>query len=801
MSDRIEHLLSIGPLDTDNKEFNPDNISDNLEVLPTRDFVMFPGITFPISLGRESSIATAERAAADHKPIAVICQKEASIDRPDIPGDLYNYGVAAVVMKVFELPDGPKTAIVHALKAIEVTGPGDTAGYVKARPVNDKYPESDDKEFQAIAESVKVTALGIIKKTVDGPNELAFNLENTDNPVTIINLVATHTPFNPAFKQELLAERDIKKRAFGLLVELTKNEQMIELANQINERAKQNISENQRMGFLQQQMEAIRQELYGDDDDASKFRKKAESKLFPDHVREAFDKEVEKLSRLNPQSPDYSVQYSYLELLLELPWNAVDAPCDDLASAEKILDEDHFGLEKIKERIIEQIAVMMHNPSVKSPIICLVGPPGVGKTSLGQSIARAMGRKYQRISLGGVHDESEIRGHRRTYIGAMPGRIIDAMKRAGSSNPLLVLDEIDKMGTDMKSDPSAALLEVLDPEQNSHFHDNYVDLDYDLSNVLFMATANSVSTLPQPLLDRMELIEIPGYIQQEKVEIARRHIIPKTLINNGFKANDIVFTVQALNKIIENYTSESGVRQLEKNIASIIRKLVVRKMKGKRIYRTVKESHVKELLGGESRVRDLYEGNDYAGVVIGLAWTSVGGEILYIESSLSPGKGEKLTLTGNLGDVMKESAVIALQYIKSHADKWGIDPAIFEKYSVHIHVPEGAIPKDGPSAGITMITSLVSLFTQRKVHPRLAMTGEITLRGKVLPVGGIKEKILAAKRAGITTIILSAENKKDIEDIKPEYLDGMSFKFVNDITEVIDNALLSELVDNPQKFV
>lgn len=444
---------------------------------------------------------------------------------------------------------------------------------------------------------------------------------------------------------------------------------------------------------------------------------------------------------------------------------------------------------------------MMHNPSVKSPIICLVGPPGVGKTSLGQSIARAMGRKYQRISLGGVHDESEIRGHRRTYIGAMPGRIIDAMKRAGSSSPLLVLDEIDKMGTDVKSDPSAALLEVLDPEQNSHFHDNYVDLDYDLSNVLFMATANSVSTLPQPLLDRMELIEIPGYIQQEKVEIARRHIIPKTLINNGFKANDIVFTVQALNKIIENYTSESGVRQLEKNIASIIRKLVVRKMKGKRIYRTVKESHVKELLGVESRVRDLYEGNDYAGVVIGLAWTSVGGEILYIESSLSPGKGEKLTLTGNLGDVMKESAVIALQYIKSHADKWGIDPAIFEKYSVHIHVPEGAIPKDGPSAGITMITSLVSLFTQRKVHPRLAMTGEITLRGKVLPVGGIKEKILAAKRAGITTIILSAENKKDIEDIKPEYLDGMSFKFVNDITEVIDNALLSELVDNPQKFV
>ena len=799
MTKRKEHIVSLGQVDVSEGKIKKIP-TENLPVLPTRDFVLFPGVTYPISLGREMSIRTAEEASRTQTPIAIICQKDPATENPDIPGDLYDYGVAAIVVKVFEIPDGPKTAILHGLRTIKVLGPGDKPGTVNVEIVAQENPADNDKEVEALISTIKQTALNILHKTSDGPSELAFNLENTRQTTDIVNLVATHAPFASKIKNTLLQEPNLKERGFALLVELAKNEEMVNLAEDIQERTRQSLNEGQRMAMLQQQMEVIRQEIYGDDDDASQLRQRAEKANLPESVAAVFKREVEKLQRLNPQSPDYSVQYSYLDLLLNLPWTNKDALNSDLTEAENVLDSDHYGLEKVKERIIEQLAVTMHNPEGRSPIICLVGPPGVGKTSLGQSVASAMGRKYQRVALGGVHDEAEIRGHRRTYIGAMPGRIIDAMRRAGTGNPLILLDEIDKMGSDVKGDPSAALLEVLDPEQNSRFHDNYVDIDYDLSDVMFIATANSLSSLSQPLLDRMEIIELSGYLQQEKVEIAIRHLIPKILKANGFKPSDIKFTREAIDKIIESYTSESGVRQLEKLLSSIVRKIVVRKMKGQRITRTIKPAHIKEFLGVEKRLKDQYEGNDYAGVVTGLAWTAVGGEILYIESSLAKGKGEKLTLTGNLGDVMKESAVIAMQYIRSHADQLGIPQELFEKYTVHIHVPEGAIPKDGPSAGITMVTSLVSAFTQRKVYPRLAMTGEITLRGKVLPVGGIKEKILAAKRAGIETIILSADNQKDIEEIAPAYIEGLHFIYAHDISDVLRAALLDEKVANAIEF-
>lgn len=790
-----DNIVSLGQIELKSTDFEITDPKGELEVLPTRDFVLFPGVTFPISLGRQSSIETAQRAAENETLIAIMCQREPEIESPRIPNDIYDYGVAARVVKVFDLPDGPKTAILHGVKKIHVEGKGSKPNTIKVEYIDEITPEPDDVAFQSLVDLVKETTQRILKKTGEGPNELSINMENVSDPILSINLICTHVPFKSEFKQVMLMEDAIEQRALLLQEELSRHEAMVDIAHEIQEKAKQNISESQKFAFLQNQMEAIRQELYGDDDDAETFRKRGAKTKFPDEVRSQFEREVDKLARLNPQSPDYAVQYSYLDLLLSLPWNNFSALNTDLTAAEQVLEADHYGLEKVKERIVEQLAVMMNNPEGRSPIICLVGAPGVGKTSLGQSIARAMGRKYQRVSLGGLHDESELRGHRKTYIGAMPGRIIDAMRRAGTSNPLLLLDEIDKIGMDGKSDPSAALLEVLDPEQNCHFHDNYVDVDYDLSNVLFIATANTLSTLSQPLLDRMEIIDISGYLQEEKVEIARRHLLPRVLKENGFQSKDITFTPEAIDKIIESYTSESGVRQLEKRIAAIVRKLVVRKMKGQRMIRTIKPAHVTELLGVEMHTRDRYEGNDYAGVVTGLAWTAVGGEILFIESSRAKGKGEKLVLTGNLGDVMKESAMIALQYVKSHANELNIDPTVFDTYNIHLHVPEGAIPKDGPSAGITMTTALASLLTGRKVRPRLAMTGEITLRGRVLPVGGIKEKILAAKRAGIDTIILSAENKKDVQDITEAYRQGLHFIYVTDMTEVLENALLDELAE------
>ena len=789
MTNHKEHIVSLGQIDLSDEKIQPIPTED-IDVLATRDFVLFPGVTYPISLGREASIKTAEKAAKGHYPIAILCQKDPATEHPDIPSDLYEYGVAAAVIKVFDLPDGPKTAILHALSPIRVISEGTRKGTVNIEIIQERIPSADDKESNALAKIIRETFQNIIRKASDGPGELALNLDNVENNSTTINLVATHTPIPAKSKQELLAEPDLKQRGYKLLVELAKSEEMVNLAHEIQERTRQSMAEGQRVAMLQQQMEVIRQEIYGDDDDASTFRKKSLEVGFPDKIREVFNREVDKLQRLNPQSPDYSVQYSYLDLLLNLPWNKADELNNDLTAAEEILDNDHYGLEKVKERIIEQLAVMINNPAGKSPIICLVGPPGVGKTSLGQSIARAMNRQYQRVSLGGVHDESEIRGHRRTYIGAMPGRIIDAMRRAATVNPLIVLDEIDKIGTDIKGDPSAALLEVLDPEQNCHFHDNYVDVDYDLSNAMFIATANTLTTLSQPLLDRMEIIDLSGYLLEEKIQIAQRYLLPRVLENNGFKKKDIKFSDDAIKTIIENYTSESGVRQLEKMISSIVRKLVVRKLKGKKNIRTINPSHVREFLGLEKRFHDKWQDNDTPGVVTGLAWTAVGGEILFIESSMSRSKGEKLTLTGNLGNVMKESAAIALQYIRANSESLGINPEIFNDNAIHIHVPEGAIPKDGPSAGITMATSLASMLTGKKVRPRLAMTGEITLTGKVLPVGGIKEKILAAKRAGITSIILSAENRRDVEDIPANYLEGLEFSYVRTISEVINNALI-----------
>lgn len=795
MNDNKRPIVSIGKVDIDltKKISMPD--PDDLPLLVTRDLVLFPGVVFPISLGREASIAVANASSEHNLTIGVVCQIQPSVEHPSVPDELYEIGVTASVLNIFDLPDGTKTAIVQADKKFKITGSGvgakvPGAPSAKIALMRDSRPRLSDKEFIAIVKLITDTVKKIVKKVGDGPGELIMNLENISDPVTAVNMIATHSPFPPESKIEFLRMSRVKDRALSLLAELSKSEQMASLMDSVRERTKQRIDEQQRNAFLQNQMEAIREELYGsDDDEIADIRERGTKVAFPDEVRKVFEKETDKLSRLNPSSPDYSVQFSYLQTLLELPWGVNTPLSTDFAGAEATLDADHYGLEKVKERVLEQLAVMMHTPESRSPIICFVGAPGVGKTSLGQSIAKALGRNYRRVSLGGMHDEAEIRGHRRTYIGAMPGRIIDAMKRAGSSNPLILLDEIDKVGKDFRGDPSAALLEVLDPEQNSRFHDNYVDVDYDLSKVLFIATANSLSTVPQPLIDRMEVIEMSGYLLEEKIEIARRHLIPRALRENGFSADDIHFESDAIVKIIENYTAESGVRRLEKEIMSIVRKVVMRKMRSGTTETVITPALVAEMLGVEKYTRDRYEANGIAGVATGLAWTAVGGEILFIESSYANSKGEKLTLTGNLGDVMKESAMIALQYVKANVAKFGIEKTFFDDRTLHIHVPEGAIPKDGPSAGITMATSIISAAKGVAVKSRLAMTGEITLRGKVLPVGGIKEKILAAKRAGINEIVLSEENRKEIADIRPDYIRGLTFHYVKRVDEVIDIAL------------
>ena len=783
----------------------PDTDENGMMIVPVlalRDLVLFPGMTMPVAVGREKSMKLINEASKRHTRIGVICQIDRQIEDPG-QNDLYKFGTLAEIIKVIELPDGSTNVILQGRHGIAMHEIVESEPYLKARVslCDETRAGSRDAEFKVLVSSITEITFNMLANMGESGRELAFAMKNIDNAYYLINFLATNVQFDPEKKQAMLEERNMKKRGYMLYSNLRQEAQLVEIKADIQSRTREDISQQQREHFLQQQIRTIQEELgNGGGDDFDELENRAAKKNWDKNIQAVFDKEFRKLERLNPQSPDYAVQYAYLDNFLNLPWFTYSKDNFDLKKVERKLNKDHYGLDDVKNRILEHLAVLKLRGDLKAPIICLYGPPGVGKTSLGRSVAEALNRKYARISLGGLHDEAEIRGHRRTYIGAMPGRIIDAMIKSGTSNPVIVLDEIDKVGKDYKGDPSNALLEVLDPEQNSRFHDNYIDVDYDLSKVLFIATANSLSTISQPLLDRMEVIEISGYIQEEKLQIAKRHLIPKQQEQNGFKKGEVKFSQAAISGIIDSYTRESGVRELEKKIAKVLRKIARFKACDEEFPSTIDADMLAQYLGPKNFTRDLYEGNDFAGVVTGLAWTAVGGEILFIESSLSKGKGEKLTLTGNLGDVMKESAVIALQYIKAHCDMLGIDPEVFDKYNVHIHVPEGAVPKDGPSAGVTMATSLASTFTQRKVRSHLAMTGEITLRGKVLPVGGIKEKILAAKRSGITDIMLCEENRKDIEDINEMYLKGVKFHYVNTISDVLDYALLPDKVKNALVF-
>ena len=786
-------IADIRSCDDEPKQINEKDCA----ILTLRNMVLFPGVTMPVAVGRNASLRLIDDARKTNSLIGVVCQKSAEVEVPS-KYDIYHIGVIAEIVNVLELPDNSTNVILHGKVAFHLDEITQMAPYIKGSIsyIEQEMPPKDDNEFAALSSSISELTIDMFQKMGDNGKEMSYAIKNIKDSDYLINFLACNSPFEPDVKMKFLTENSVKTRAYLLYKELTKESQLLDLKAAIQSRTREELTQQQRDHFLQQQIRTIQDELgINEFSDIDKFESRAKKMKWSKEVKEQFQKELAKLERLNPQSPDYSVQYTYLDQILNLPWNVFTRDSFNLAKVEKKLNHDHYGLENVKDRILEHLSVLKLRGDMKSPIICLYGPPGVGKTSLGRSIADALNRKYARISLGGLHDEAEIRGHRRTYIGAMPGRIIQALIRCKSSNPVFVLDEIDKIGNDFKGDPASALLEVLDPEQNSHFHDNYIDIDYDLSNVLFIATANPLSTISQPLLDRMEVIDISGYIQEEKVEIARKHLLPKQLQENGFEKSEISFTKQALAKIIDSYTRESGVRELDKKIAKVLRKIArIKATAEKPVPTTVNLDNLREYLGPEDYSRDRYEGNEFAGVVTGLAWTAVGGEILFVESSLSKGKGEKLTLTGNLGDVMKESAVIAMQYLKSHSQMLGIDYELFDKYNVHIHVPEGAIPKDGPSAGITMVTSLASSFTQRKVRDHLAMTGEITLRGKVLPVGGIKEKILAAKRAGITDIILCKENKKDIDEIKETYLSGLTFHFVDTVKEVLDIALLPDKV-------
>ena len=777
-----------------------DQLGEVVPILPLRNMVLFPGVAMPVMIGRVKSMRLAREAARAERLIGVVCQREIDTEDPLLE-DLYPVGVVAEIMRVLELPDGATTIILQGKRRFELKELTETEPYLSGRIklLEDTMPEKGDREFEALISTIKDLTIRLMSAAAEPPRDFILSIRNTKNPLYLINFSCSNIPNGPAEKQQLLAIGSLKERAYRLLFILNRECQLAELKAAIQMKTHEDINQQQKEYFLQQQIKTIQEELGGNINELeiNELRQKASGKKWSAEVAGVFEKELRKLERLHPQSPDYSVQAQYVQTIVSLPWNEYSKDNFNLAHAQKVLDRDHYGLEKVKERIIEHLAVLKLKGDMKSPIICLYGPPGVGKTSLGRSIAEALRRKYVRVSLGGLHDEAEIRGHRRTYIGAMCGRIIQNIQKAGTSNPVFILDEIDKVTNDFKGDPASALLEVLDPEQNNAFHDNYLDIDYDLSRVLFIATANNLNTISQPLLDRMELIEVSGYILEEKVEIAAKHLVPKQMEAHGLKKGLTRFPRKTLQAIVESYTRESGVRELDKKIAKIMRKLA-RKVAGEEpVPASIRPEDLYEYLGAVEYTRDKYQGSEYAGVVTGLAWTAVGGEILFVESSLSRGKGMKLTLTGNLGDVMKESAMLALEYIHAHAALFGIDESLFENWNVHIHVPEGAIPKDGPSAGVTMVTSLVSSFTQRKVRKNIAMTGEITLRGKVLPVGGIKEKILAAKRAGIKELILCEENRKDIEEIKPEYLKGLTFHYVEDIRQVVDLALLQEKVENP----
>lgn len=770
--------------------------SENMPILPLRNMVLFPGVILPVALGRKKSLNAIKYCHKKNISIGVFAQKDAKVEDPTI-NDLFTNGTMATVLKILEMPDGTSSAILQGRARIGLLSLDNSEPFVRGNVelrVEEK-PDAQDPEFKALQKSIKENAIKIVKGGGNVPPEASFAISNIEGTRQLINFICGNLNFNLKDKQDLLNQDNIKARGFHLLSLMNAELRMIELKLEIQSKTQNNIEQQQREYFLHQQIKTIQDEL-GDSDDVShdieNFKDRALQKKWSEAVNDIFEKELKRLKRLSPHSPEYGVQANYLETIVSLPWEEYSKDSLNIKKAQKILNRDHFGMEEVKERILEHLAVLKFRSDMKSPIMCLYGPPGVGKTSLGKSIAEALNRKYVRMSLGGVHDESEIRGHRRTYIGAMPGRVIQSLQKAGTSNPVFILDEIDKVSKDFKGDPEAALLEVLDPEQNNTFHDNFLDIDYDLSKVMFIATANDISSISKPLLDRMELIDISGYIQEEKVEIAMQHLVPKQLNDVGLTAEHAVFSKETIAYIIEHYTRESGVRELDKQINKVVRR-IAKKLWMKAEYNVnLTIDDIKELLGKERFTREIYDGNEYAGVVTGLAWTSVGGEILFIETSLSKSKQGKLTLTGNLGNVMKESAMIAMEYLKAHADKLGLDTEVFETTDVHMHVPEGAVPKDGPSAGITILTSLASAFTRRKVRKNLAMTGEITLRGKVLPVGGIKEKILAAKRAGIKEIVMCKVNQKDVEEIKPIYLKGLSFHYVEDASEVLEYALLAE---------
>ncbi|EFC72583.1 endopeptidase La [Prevotella melaninogenica] len=787
-------------------------VDGEIPIFVTRNLVMFPGILSPILVGRKPTLALVEHLEENPNTIiAIVSQKDSNINDPQVD-DVYMTGIYARFVRAFDMPGNyegnNRTVILQGLGKCKIKDITTTEPYMKGYTVAipEEAEPKRDKEFSTAVEDMKMVTKEYIHGSDDIPDDTQFALDNINNPVVAVNYVCSTMPFPVTDKIQMLEENSIKDRLFALMKVLNREIQFQHLRQDIRSKTREDLDEQQREYFLHQQIKNIKEEL-GDGDsapDKKELLEKAKNKKWSEDIAKIFQKELDKLDTLNPQSPDYSVQVNYLQTMVNLPWNEYTKDDLDLKRAKRILDKDHYGMEKVKERILEYIAVLQLRGNLKSPILCLYGPPGVGKTSLGKSIAEAMKRKYVRVSLGGLHDESEIRGHRKTYIGAMPGRIIKNIQKAGSSNPVFILDEIDKVTQNtVNGDPSSALLEVLDPEQNNAFHDNYLDMDYDLSKVLFIATANDLNTIPRPLLDRMELIEVSGYITEEKVEIAKRHLVPKELENTGLDQLEEKpkFAKATLEKIIESYTRESGVRQLEKQINKAMRKLAFKQAMDKQLpYTKITPDKLEDLLGKPPFTRDIYQGNKYAGVVTGLAWTSVGGEILFIETSLSKGKAGKLTLTGNLGDVMKESAVIALEYVKAHISALNVDYRIFEQWNIHIHVPEGATPKDGPSAGITIATSIASALTQCKVRKNTAMTGEITLRGKVLPVGGIKEKILAAKRAGITDIVMCSENKKDVEEIPEVYRKGLQFHFVENIQQVWDFALTDEKVEHPVDF-
>ena len=804
MKTENEDISMLAEIDTNPVEVTKEELDQVFPVMTLRNLIMFPSVVMPVTVGRQSTLKLVNTALKKKSSIVITTQKVSEVEAPGFK-DLYPVAVIGKVLRIFEMPGGNTTVILQSngpkVNLDEITA---TRPYLQGKVSlieEDMQVEKSD-EMKALMDTCRELSTKYVEASERMSPDTAFAIKNLDEPEILVNFICTNFPFSQEDRYALLCINNLKDRLYRLIQVLNKEVQLATLKQNIQMRTREDLDRQQREYFLQQQIKNIQDELgNGQNDEVEELREKASHKKWRHEVGETFEKEVSKLERINPQSPDYNVQLTYLQTLLALPWDVYTDDVINIPNAEKVLNKDHYGLEKVKERILEHLAVLKLKNDLKSPIICLYGPPGVGKTSLGRSIAAALKRKYVRMSLGGVHDEAEIRGHRKTYIGAMPGRIIKSLIKAETSNPVIILDEIDKLGSDHRGDPSSAMLEVLDPEQNNTFHDNYIDMDYDLSKVMFIATANNLATIPTPLLDRMELIEVSGYITEEKIEIARRHLIPKEMDANGLKKEHVKFTKAAIEYIIENHTRESGVRELEKKISKVMRKIALEiasdKFTGQH---ELKPADIRQYLGAPEYSRDKYQGNEYAGVVTGLAWTAVGGEILFVETSLSKGKGGKLTLTGNLGDAMKEAATLAVVFLKAHSHMLDLPEDIFDNWNIHIHVPEGAIPKDGPSAGITMVTSLASALTQRKVKANLAMTGEITLRGKVLPVGGIKEKILAAKRAGIKDIILCEENRKNIEEIQPIYLTGLTFHYEKHIKEVLKLALTNEKVADAIDF-